>query len=140
MNETNQPNGNFEQALIARMVEARLKARATGSELPASHPDADLITALVEGRIEDQNSQSMITHLVNCASCLHITAELIRSEPEMDEVSSSVEIEEEPSRLKRFLDRLADEIIPSAGEAAVFAYEEKDQNNDSDEPESRKEK
>ena len=140
MNQPNQPNGNLEQAIIARMVEARLKARASGAPSPASHPDADLITALVEGKIEDRDSHAMITHLVNCASCLHLTAELVRAEPEMDEVSSSVEIKEEPSRLRRFLDRLADEMIPSAGEAAVFAYEEKDKGNDLNDPESQEEK
>lgn len=140
MNEPNQPNGNLEQAIIARMVEARLRARVTGAPAPASHPDADLITALVEGKIEGQDSRVMITHLVDCASCLHLTAELIRAEPEMNEVSSSVEIKEEPSRLRRFLDRLADEMIPSAGEAAVFAYEEKDKTTDLSKPESEEEK
>ena len=121
-------NEKSEKALVARMVESRLKARL--QEETSDHPDEDAIAAFVEGRIAEADSQSLVSHLVNCASCLHLTAELIRGEPELDEVSSAAMPEESVGRLQQILDRISGSLVPSVGEEAVFAYEEKTEASD----------
>ena len=87
MKHTEQQNGDFESAAIRRLIDLRLKARLrdqTQSDSPAAHPDDDVVSAFVEGQLEDAESLSVISHLVSCTSCLHLTAQLARFEPEMD--------------------------------------------------------
>jgi hypothetical protein len=143
MKQTLQQNGDFETTAIRRLIDIRLKARLSDKNLSsasADHPDDDLVNAFVEGRLEDAESLSVISHLVSCTSCLHLTAQLARFEPEMDEVSSTSTSDEDPGPLQRFFDRLATGVMPSINEDAVFAYEEKkesdagEKESDSDPP------
>ena len=128
MKQTLQQNGDFETAAIRLLIDIRLKARLSDQNLSSSsaaHPDDDVINAFVEGQLEDAESLSVISHLVSCTSCLHLTAQLARFEPEMDEVSSTSPPNEDPGPLQRFFDRVAAGVLPSIDEDAVFAYEEK---------------
>lgn len=128
MKHPEQQNGDFETTAIRRLIDIRLKARLSDKNLPsasAAHPDDDLVNAFVEGRLEDAESLAVISHLVSCTSCLHLTAQLARFEPEMDEVGSTTTPTEDPGPLQRFFDRLATGVMPSINEDAVFAYEEK---------------
>lgn len=128
MKHTEQQNGDFESAAIRRLIDLRLKARLrdkTVSDSPAAHPDDDVVSAFVDGQLEDSESLSVISHLVSCTSCLHLTAQLARFERELDEVGSAGTPDEAPGPLQRFFDRLSTSVTPSLGEDAVFAYEEK---------------
>ncbi len=128
MKHPEQQNGDFETAAMRRLIDIRLKARLSDKNLSSSaaaHPDDDVVNAFVEGRLEDAESLSVISHLVSCTSCLHLTAQLARFELEMDEVSSTSTPNEDPGPLQRFFDRLAAGVLPSINEDAVFAYEEK---------------
>ena len=60
------------------------------------------------GIAEDAECVSIISHLVGCATCLHLTADLIRFEPDMNEVSSTSISEQDPGPMRQFLDRIAD--------------------------------
>ena len=120
-----------ESGTLQQLIELRLKARLRQETLAKGaddHPDEDMVNALVEGRLEDNESAVLISHLVGCAPCLHLTSELLRAEPEMDEVSSSAEPAAEPGPLRRFLDRFAGSLTPSIEEDVVFAYGEKLEN------------
>ena len=127
-------------ANLCRLIELRLKARL--SEGPSSksvtpHPNEDLINAFVEGELSEAESHYLVSHLVECASCLHLTAELIRQEPVTDEINSLSPIEEQPGPLQRFIDSFANH-ISTLNEDAVFAYQEKEEaqpseNNDNSE-------
>lgn len=125
MKHTEQQNGDFESAAIRRLIDLRLKARLRDKSLSDSHPDDDVVSAFVEGQLEDAESLSVISHLVGCTSCLHLTAQLARFEPEADEVAHASPPEETPGPLQRFFDRLAMNVSPSLEEDVVFAYEEK---------------
>ena len=124
-----EPKDNYgESGTLQQLIELRLKARLRQETLAKAaddHPDEDMVNALVEGRLEDNESAVLISHLVGCAPCLHLTSELLRAEPEMDQVSSSAEPAAEPGPLRRFLDRVAGSLAPSIEEDAVFAYGEK---------------
>ena len=120
--------GDPQVAAIRRAIDVRLKARMRDEAIAraaAAHPDEDVINAYVEGWLEESKADSLTSHLVSCASCLHLTAQLIRFDPEIDEAASPTADDQGP--LQRFFDRLASGVMPSIDEHAVFAYEEKDE-------------
>ena len=137
MKSAEEQKGDPQVAGIRRLIDMRLKARMrdeAASRAAAAHPDEDVINAFVEGWLEESKADSLTSHLVSCASCLHLTAQLIRYDPEMDEgANPAADVDEGP--LQRFFDRLASGVLPSIGEDAVFAYEEKDE-PDKTEPEA----
>jgi hypothetical protein len=88
------------------------------------HLDEDALSAFVEGRLSHLESAPLVRHLVGCASCRNITAQLIRLDTEL----SGIEMEaqrpaEERGRIRALLADLAARVLPSAeGDDVVFAY------------------
>jgi len=128
MNSAEKQKGDPQVAAIRLLIDARLKARTRQDA--AAHPDEDVINAFVEGWLEESKSKSLVSHLVSCSSCLHLTAHLIRFDPAAEDVySPSTEADQGP--LQRFFDRLATGVVPSMQEDAVFAYQETDESTKS---------
>jgi len=129
-------NKDFSRAAISRLVADRLKLRFGGENLSdaSEHLDADSMAAFVEGRLDEAEARPLISHLVSCASCLHLTAELIRYESESEDVSSAIVPDESAGPLRRFFDRLTSGAVPSLTEDAVFAYNEKDNGSEDPDP------
>jgi len=127
MNSAEKQKGDSQVAAIRRLIDARLKARTrqdAAARAVAAHPDEDVINAFVEGWLEESKSKSLISHLVTCPSCLHLTAQLIRFDPATEDVvSPSTAADQGP--LQRFFERLATGMMPSIQEDAVFAYQDK---------------
>lgn len=141
MKTPEQENHDSETLVIRRLIEARLKTRLRDEALSAdsiAHPDDDVISAFMEGRLDTGESVSIVSHLVNCATCLHLTADLVRFEPDLNDLDSAETLGQYPGPLRIFLDRIAEGVIPSGGDA-VFAYEEKDEPITDDEPEQESE-
>jgi hypothetical protein len=141
MKAPKQENEEFETPLIERLVAVRLKARFQDESLPAisvPHPDDDIISAFIEGRLEEADSLEMVSHLVNCGTCLHLTANLIRFAADMNEVGSASLPDQDPGLLRKFLDRIAEGVIP-LDEEAVVAYQEKDASAGDDKSEQKAE-
>jgi len=132
MKSAEQQKGDPQVAAIRRLIDVRLKARMRDEAIAraaAAHPDEDVINAYVEGWLEESKAESLTSHLVSCASCLHLTAQLIRFDPEMDEaVNASADVDQGP--LQRFFDRFAGGVLPSIGEDAVFAYQDNRESSD----------
>jgi hypothetical protein len=125
MKAPQQHSGDFQTAAIRRLVDVRLKARFR-DEAPSpvgAHTDEDIINAFVEGRLEEAQSVSVTAHLVSCAQCLHLTAQLIRFAPEGGELDRSSEPAEEGGPLQRLVEGLSG-MVPSLDEDAVFAYQD----------------
>lgn len=126
MNMAEKQKGDPQVAAIRRLIDARLKVRTrqNAARAVAAHPDEDSINAFVEGWLEESESKSLISHLVSCPSCLHLTAQLIRFDPATEDVvSPSAAADQGP--LQRFFERLATGVMPSVQEDAVFAYQDK---------------
>jgi hypothetical protein len=137
MKTPEQQNYDSETLVIRRLIELRLKARWRDEVLSAAsiaHPDEDVVSTFMEGRLDAAESLSIVSHLVNCASCLHLTADLVRFEPDMNEFDRAGSLSESPGPFRMFLDRIAEGVIPSGGDA-VFAYQEKDEPTNDGEPE-----
>jgi hypothetical protein len=89
-----------------------------------AHPNEDTLCAFVEGRLEEGGSSQMVSHLITCGACRHITAQLTRLECDPSPEKDVSFLDEESSRLQLLLNKLASRVIPVSGEDAVFAYQD----------------
>lgn len=122
-------NSDPEQLAIAGMVELRLRANAElipEGDAAHVHPDSDFLTSYVEGQLGLDEAQTMISHLVRCASCRHLTAQYARTFSTDDEIGDAVTPAEKLSAVEGIIERLRHGFAP-VSEDAVFAYHETDQ-------------
>lgn len=134
MKSADKQKGDPQVAAIRQLIDVRLKARMRDEALSraaAAHPDEDVINAFVEGWLDESKADWLTSHLVSCASCLHLTAQLIRYDPEMDETEIPSAAKEQ-GPLQRFFDRLASGLAPIQ-EDAVFAYQDNGETDKVDE-------
>lgn len=118
------PKSNKESERLRQIVHGYLRhASFAQTSAFGRHLDEDALSAFIEGRLSEVESAPLIKHLVSCASCRQITAQLVRLDTEL---SGSEAIEstpvEEPGRIRRLLSDLASRVVPSTEEDAVFAY------------------
>ncbi|MBV9208999.1 MAG: hypothetical protein JOZ52_00135 [Acidobacteria bacterium] len=120
------PKSNRQTEGIRRMVHQHLRRRALVAPPFAAdtHLDEDALSAFTEGRLSEQESAPVVRHLVACSFCRHITAQLVRLDSEVGESSaaSAAPMPEEPGRIRRLLDSLAERVFTSHDDDAVFAY------------------
>lgn len=121
---------------IQGLLDRFMRSRIPGDELTreTKHLDDDLLTAFVEGNLGERESKPILNHLVKCSFCRHVTAELIKldfafAEEEIQIVAGN----NQPSRISEVLSNLLSRIFGS-NDGAVFAHEEKKEN----EPEQEK--
>ena len=105
------------------MVGRRLKS-ATEVETMDAHPNEDTLCAFVEGHLEQAGSSQMVSHLITCGPCRHITAQLTRLECDPSPESDLSSLDDAPNRLQLLLNKLASRVIPDSEEDAVFAYQD----------------
>lgn len=114
---------------IQGVLDSFLKLRAVKDSTTITHLDEDSLTAFVEGNLGRRESQPIVSHLVDCSFCRHITAELIKLDytfAEVEELRPVAAKTEEPSRISEVLSGLLSRIFGS-NEETVFALEEKDE-------------
>ena len=123
------PKINKETEAFRRLIYQRLQRGTlspTARQQTGAHLDEDALSAFVEGRLSENESAPLVSHLVACGFCRRITAQLIRLESaigagQLIPVNTARE-EEEPGSLRRFLADLAARVLPSTEDEAVFAY------------------
>jgi len=132
---------NIEEIRIQGLLDRYLNRRATDSNLSAqeNHLDDDSLTAFVEGNLSERESKPIVSHLVDCSFCRHVTAELVRLDLAFaDEQVQVVAQESQPSKISEVLNNLLAKIF-GTGDSAVFAHnetEEKSENKE-DKPEEK---
>lgn len=135
------PETDKDMEAIRHMVDQRLKScpqvetTAIASE---AHLDDDAISAFVEGRIGENESAPIVSHLVACGSCRNVTARLIRLEAFVIDDDDVTIPEQTAGRLRQWLEGLASQVVPSSGEDAVFAYQNPDTVQNADTPAKEK--
>lgn len=126
-----------ETEAIQFMIHQRLRTNAKVETLD-EHPDDDSLCAFIEGRLDESGSTQIVSHLIVCSSCRHITAQVTRLDSEIldsqildspvndspliDHYASPLD-ESEPGRLRSLLEGLASRVFPESQEDVVFAYQ-----------------
>jgi hypothetical protein len=100
-----------------------------------SHIDDDSLSAFVEGTLNKRESDSIVSHLVDCGFCRHTTAELVRLDLAFaEEAPSQIAAQAEPSKISEVLSGIFSKIFGTT-DGAVFAHEEKEKKEKDEEKE-----
>ncbi len=118
------------QGLIGRYLRMR-SAVSRDASANTPHLDNDSLAAFTEGNLSELEARPMISHLVDCSFCRHVTAELIRLDLAFADnpVISRAAETSEPSRVSAVLNGLLSKIFGTS-DGAVFAHNEKDEEAD----------
>jgi hypothetical protein len=119
-----------EETKLQGVLAAYLTSR-TDDAPPMPHLDQDTLAAFTEGTLNERESGPVISHLVDCGFCRHITADLVRLDLAFAEepVSALAEGTSQPSKISEVLSGLFEKIFGNS-ENAVFAHEEKKEKDD----------
>jgi hypothetical protein len=111
---------------IQGLIDRYLKAKTANNNVSeAQHLDEDSLTAFVEGNLSQREAQPIVSHLVDCSFCRHITAELVRLDLAfaVEEIPLGVVQNEQPSKISEVLNGLLSRIF-GTNDSAVFAHQE----------------
>jgi hypothetical protein len=120
---------NAEELKIQGLLDRFLRVRSAKISFKENenHLDEDSLTAFIEGTISERESPMLLSHLVNCSFCLHVTGELARLNDAFakDEVSS-VRPTSGPTKISEVLSGLFSRIF-GVSDGAVFAHQEEEE-------------
>ncbi|MGC2236419.1 MAG: hypothetical protein WA584_09670 [Pyrinomonadaceae bacterium] len=110
------------QGLIDRYLKANT---ANNLQVEAQHLDEDTLSAFVEGNLNQRESKPIVSHLVDCSFCRHITAELVRLDLAFagEEVQPVISQSEQPSKISEVLSGLLSRLF-GTNDGVVFAHQE----------------
>lgn len=126
------------QGLLDRYL--RLRISKDASLFEEKHLDEDTVTAFVEGNLAQREAQPVITHLIDCTFCRHVTSELVKLDFALaDEIITEFAVEEtKPSKVSEVLNGLLSRIFGTT-DGAVFAHQEDQKDSEkSEDPEADK--
>ena len=117
---------NPQELQIQGLIGRYLATRNTISPADSGHVDEDSLSAFVEGTLNARESDSIVSHLVDCGFCRHATAELIRLDLAFaeEEIPAITDSSVQPARISEVLSGLFSKIFGNT-EGTVFAHEEK---------------
>lgn len=128
-------NANTQNTAIQGLLGRYLELRSSESDrsLRTDHLDHDVLSAFAEGNLSEREAKPVISHLVDCSFCRHVSSELVRLDlafldaPELPSEATA----SQPSRVSEVISGILSRIFGTS-EAAVFAHE------DSEKPEKDK--
>ena len=136
----NTGNTNIQEIRIQGLLDRYLNRQAAGAlSTQENHLDEDSLAAFVEGNLSARESQPIVSHLVDCSFCRHVTAELVRLDLAFaDEQVHTVARESQPSKISEVLNNLLARIF-GTNDSAVFAHNEAEEKteNKEDKPEEK---
>lgn len=121
------------QGVVDRYL--RSKVSSNNSTTQTLHLDEDSLAAFTEGNLSQREAQPIVSHLVDCSFCRHVTAELIRLDLAFAEDKVKVlAVEQQPSKISEVLNNLLSRIF-GTNDGAVFAHQEKEDLENAEESE-----
>lgn len=113
------------QGLLDRYLQ--LRSANNGFETEQAHLDEDSLSAFVEGNLSEREVQPVVSHLVDCSFCRHVTAELVRLDFAFaEEEIPSVAAESQPTKVSEVLNGILSRIFGTS-DNAVFAHHEEEE-------------
>ncbi len=126
------------QGLLGRYLTLRSSSKdALGAG--EAHLDEDSLAAFVEGNLARREAMPIVSHLVDCSFCRHVTSELVRLDMAFAETAAPVKFagDAEPSKVSEVLNGLLSRIFGTR-DGAVFAHHETDEDEEKPkEPENK---
>lgn len=115
---------NSEELNIQKLLSNYLQVSSNGLSAEKQHLDEDSLSAFVEGNLGQKESQSIVSHLVDCSFCRHVTAELVKLDFAFaEEIPQAAVKTEAPSRISEVLSSVLSRIFGTT-DGAVFAHQE----------------
>ncbi len=114
------------QGLLDRFLRSQV-SRNNLTTQEERHLDEDALAAFAEGNLSEREALPIVSHLVNCSFCRHVTAELVRLDLAFadDEVLIAASAKQ-PSSISEVLNNLLSRIF-GTNDSAVFAHQEKEE-------------
>jgi hypothetical protein len=123
---------NPQDIQIQGLLDRYLRSQTSSNDLVLreQHLDEDSLAAFTEGNLSEREAQPVVSHLVNCSFCRHITAELVRLDLAFagEEVQTAT-VENQPSKISEVLNNLLSRIF-GANDSAVFAHQQKEEDSE----------
>jgi len=118
------------QGLLGRYLVARV-ATEQAANTGANHLDEDTLSSFVEGSMSTREAKPIVSHLVDCSFCRHVTSELVRLDLAFAETTEARQpiVEAEPSRISEVLNGILSRIFGTR-DGAVFAHHEDEKKAD----------
>lgn len=115
------------QSLLGRYLNARSSAEQV-SNTGVDHLDEDTLSAFIEGGLNEREAKPIVSHLVDCTFCRHMTSELVRLDLAFaDTVEVRVPVQEqEPAKISQVLNGILTRIFGTR-DGAVFAHHESEE-------------
>ena len=122
---------NPQELQIQGILDRYLASGNKAATAEGSHIDDDSLSAFVEGTLNRRESDSIVSHLVDCGYCRHTTAELVRLDLAFAEEEAPARIAEaaEPAKISEVLSGIFAKIFGTT-DGAVFAHEEQKKKED----------
>ena len=121
---------NTEELKMRGLIDRFLNVRPSNSSSADRnlHLDEDSLAAFVEGNLNEREARPVISHLVDCSFCRHITSGLVQLDlafAENEALNPMIE-NHEPSKVSAVLSGLLSRIFGTS-DGAVFAHQEKNE-------------
>jgi hypothetical protein len=129
---------NTDDVMIQGLLDSYLRFHSTNSGINNDqHLDDDSLTAFVEGNLSERESTPILSHLVGCSFCRHVTAELVK----LDFVFAGEEkvmpiVESAPSSVSDVLNNLLSRIFGTS-DSAVLLHGEESQEKEAEEEDKK---
>lgn len=117
---------------IQGLLDRYLRSQNSGNN-PATHSqhlDEDSLAAFTDGNLTEREAQPIVSHLVDCSFCRHVTAELVRLDLAFAEEEVQIAVSEnQPSKISEVLSSVLSRIF-GTNDGAVFAHQEKEEDSE----------
>jgi hypothetical protein len=123
-----------EDLMIQGLLGSYLRFRSVNESLNNDkHLDDDSLTAFVEGNLSERESAPILSHLVDCSFCRHVTAELVKLDFAFaGEEATAPVVESAPSSVSDVLNNLLSRIFGTS-DSAVLAHQEPEEKDETKE-------
>jgi hypothetical protein len=123
-----------EDLMIQGLLGNYLRFRSSNESLHNDkHLDDDSLSAFVEGNLSERESTPIVSHLIDCSFCRHVTAELVKLDFAFagEQVTMPV-IQSAPTSVSDVLNNLLSRIFGTS-DSAVLAHQEPEEKEDEEE-------
>lgn len=137
----NKGTTNSEEIKIQGLLDNYLRVNNKNANSDSKqHLDDDLLTAFVEGNLSQREQKPIVSHLVDCSFCRHITSELVKLDLAFAESEVTVSnFETQPTKVSEVLSGIFSRLFGTS-DGAVFAHQESEKDEEEETEKEDKEK